>query len=893
MSLRSRIATRWRALFARAREDRELDEELRFHLEMETAARLRAGMTSAAARRTALRDFGGLERYKEECRDARGMSLLDAGVADLRSAWRSLRKSPAFTSVLVLTLALGIGATTAIFTVVNAVLLQPLPYADAGRLVMLWENDRNSGTTREPASVPDYVDFRTRTHVFSHLAALQPRPLSFTPGAPGADAVQLNAAAVTHDFLGTLGVSPRLGRGFRPDDDAPGAPAVALISARLWHSRFASAPDIIGRSITLGDSARTVIGVLRDGMELPEMPPGFGSLQRDVDVWLPLAVTPVSSPRDNHTIIVIGRLRDGVAPTAAQREVAALAATLEVEYPRANRARGVFVEPLPTSLVRGIRPALAVLLAASALVLLIACANAANLLLARTVARRREVAVRLALGAGMRRLAQQLFAEALLLSLAAAALGVGIAALGLRVLLALAPATIPRLAHVAIDPRVLGVALGIAVLVSMTFGLLPLVMARRLDVQDALRSAGGRGGSAAPAQQRFRNALVVAEVALSVVLVIGAGLLIRSVWSLRGVDLGFQADGLLRVQYQLPASRYPQDFKSFPHWPRLSAFHQELLRRVEEIPGVTSASVSTNDPLEAGFTNSFVIVGREAEAEHQAEIYIRSVSPSYFRTAGVVLRRGRLLSDQDDASAPAVLLINEAGARRYFPRGDAVGQQLMFWGQKRRIVGVVADEKFEGPGAETPPAVYPPIWQVPMSAVSLLVRTHSDPMEVLPQLRAVARDLDPQVALYGVTTMDEALSQSIGKQRFTMRLLGAFAMLALVLAMIGVHGTLSYAVTQRAREMGIRMALGAQRSAVHFMILRQGMLLSLLGIAAGVVGALAATRLLRTLLYGLTATDVATYVAVASIIAIVSALASILPARRATGIDPAVTLRAE
>ena len=893
MSLRTRIATRWRALFARRREDQELEEELRFHVDMEVAARLRAGMTPAAARRTTLRDFGGLERYKEECRDARGISLLDAGAADLRGALRALRKSPVFTGVVVLTLALGIGATTAIFTVVNAVLLRPLAYADPGRLVMVWENDRNSGTTREPASVPDYFDFRARSHVFSHLAALQPRALSFTPPAPGADAVQLSAAAVTKDFLATVGIAPRLGRGFRPDEDVPGAPAVALISERLWHSRFASAPDIIGRRIRLGDSSYSVLGVLPDRIELPEMPPGFGSLQQDVDVWLPLAATPVSSPRERHDVIVVARLRAGVAPAAAQREMAALAATLEVQYPRENRARGVFVESLPASLVRGIRPALAALLAASALVLLIACANAANLLLARTVARRREVAVRLALGAGMRRLAQQLFAESFLLSVAAAALGIGIAAVGLRALLALAPRNIPRLADVSMDPRVLGVALGIAVLVSMTFGLLPLFLARTLDVQDALRAGSGRSGSAAPAQQRFRNGLVVAEIALSVVLVIGAGLLIRSVWSLRGVDPGFQSDRLLRVQYQLPASRYPQSMAAFPHFPELSGFHRELIRRVEAIPGVVSASVSANGPLEAGFTNSFVIVGREAEAEHQAEIYIRSVSPSYFPTAGVALRRGRLLSDQDDATAPAVLLINESGARRYFPDGNAVGQQLRFWGQARRIVGVVADEKFEGPGAETPPAVYPPLWQVPFATVSLLVRTHADPMAVLPQVRAAVRNLDPQVALYGVTTMDEALSQSIGKQRFTMRLLGAFALLALVLAMIGVHGTLSYAVTQRSREMGIRMALGAQRGAVRRLIVRQGMRLSFLGIAAGLVGALAATRLLRTLLYGLTSTDLVTYAVVTSVIAIVSALASFLPARHATRIDPAITLRTE
>jgi putative ABC transport system permease protein len=382
-------------------------------------------------------------------------------------------------------------------------------------------------------------------------------------------------------------------------------------------------------------------------------------------------------------------------------------------------------------------------------------------------------------------------------------------------------------------------------------------------------------------------------VALSVMLVIGAALMIRSVWSLRNVNPGFQPEQLIGGQYQLPPSRYPRDFSNYPRWTRVLAFHRQLIERLETVPGVRSASVSASDPLHTGFTNSFVIVGRESEARNQPEIFVRSASPSYFATAGVSLLRGRMLTDGDDADAPPVLLINEAGAKRFFPNSDPIGQHVQFWGASREIVGIVADEKFAGLASETPPAVYPPIWQVPMSAVSLLVRTSSDPAAAVAAAQREMRALDPEIALSEVGTMGEALSRSIGKERFTMLLLGSFAALALLLAVIGVHGVLSYTVQQRRHEMGIRMALGAQRSAVLALVVRQGMSLSLLGIFLGVLGALAVTRLLGALLFGVTPTDFGTFAIVAAVVALVAALASFLPARAATAIDPATSLRAE
>jgi putative ABC transport system permease protein len=873
--------------------NRELDDELRFHLEMDVAARVRSGQSPELARVEAFRAFGGVERFKEDCRDARGGAWLDAIRGDTRRALRSLAPRPAFSLAVVLTLGLGIGANTAIFSVVNAVLLQPLPYDNAARLVMLWENDRNSGTVREPASVPDFFDFVARNRVFSSIAALQPRALNFTPPAAGADAELLSAAAVTRDFLPTLGVSPVLGRGFLPAESAPGGAPVVLISEHLWRTRFAGSPSVIGQRIELEDSSYSVVGVLPDGLELPSMPPGFTSLRSGVDLWLPLGSTPASSPRSRHDVVLVARLRPGVTATVAQREMTTLASQLESEYPRDNRARGVFVEPLQASLVRNVRPALAVLLAAVGLVLLIACANVANLLLARTVARRREVALRVALGAGASRIAVQFFVESVLLVLTSAVVGVGIAIVGLRVLLSLAPADLPRVASVSLDPRVLAFTLAIALLLAMVFGLLPALVSRGMDVQSALREEGGRGSSGSRGRVRLRGALVVLEVALSVMLVIGAALMIRSVWSLRNVNPGFQPERLLEARFQLPPSRYPQSFSNFPRWTEVQSFHRRLIERIETIPGVKSASVSASDPLETGFTNSFVIVGREAEAEHQPEIYVRSASPSYFATAGVRLLRGRMLTDGDDDNAPPVLLINEAGAKRFFPGSDPVGQHIQFWGAAREIVGVVADEKFAGLASDTPPAVYPPIWQVPMPSVSLLVRTDGDPAAAVRAVRREVRALDPEIALYDVRTMGEALTSSIGKELFTMLLLGSFAALALVLAVIGVHGVLSYAVEQRRHEMGIRMALGAQRSAVLGMIVRQGMMLSLAGIALGVLGALAVTRLLGALLFGVGPTDAATYALVVGVIALAAAAASFFPARAATAIDPATSLRAE
>ena len=568
-----------------------------------------------------------------------------------------------------------------------------------------------------------------------------------------------------------------------------------------------------------------------------------------------------------------------------------LAAQLEAAYP-SNAARGVFLEPLREVVVGPARPALLVLLGAVALVLLIACANVANLLLARGTARSREIAVRAAMGAGTGRLARQFVVESLVLALAAAGFGVALAFGGLELLLRLAPADLPRVAEAGVSPRALGLTMLVSVLVGVAFGTVPSLQARRLDVQSALR-AGGTGAGAGRERRRAQSLLVVAEVGLAVFLLIGAGLLLKSFWRLLQVDPGFRTEQVLKAEYQLPERRYPMDFSRWPDLTEIHGFNAALLARAEVLPGVEAAAIAGSHPLNAGFTNSFVVVGREAEAADWPEISIRQVTPGYFPTLGVPLRSGRLLRDADDASAAPVVLINEAAARRFFAAQPPLGQRIAFWGTPRTIVGVVGDERFHGVAEAAPPAVYAPLAQAPTTAGSLLVRARGEPLALAGAVRSAIRETDPALAVFGVEALDETLSRSVGPRRFTVLLLGLFAALALSLAVVGVHGVLSYSVAQRTREIGIRMALGASRGRVTGMVLGQGTGLISLGVLLGLAGAWVLSRLLRGLLFGVSATDPAIFAGVAGLLLLVSLLACYLPARRATRVDPAVALRAE
>ena len=901
MSAASRVASLLRNLFRKRRVERDLDEEVRSYLQLLTDEKVAAGTGPDTAKRAARLELGDLEQVKDEVRDARAGAWIEQGLQDVRIGLRMLGRAPAFTAVALVTLALGIGANTAIFSVVDGVLLRPAPVEDLDRLAMVWETDRHSGTTREPASVPDYLDFRVRSTRFVTLSALMGAEVNLTPRT--GDPVRLVGMRITHELLPTLGLKPILGRTFTAAEDQAGGPTVAVISQSLWERSFGRDSAAIGETLRLDETPYTIVGVVPDTADFGVVQilsaaaysRAFADTGRvRVDVWTPLQPDPRTLPRDTHPIFVLGRLAPGATEASAQQEMSAIAADLERSY-QVNDGRGVFVEPLAEVVFSRVRPALFVLLAAVGLVLLVASVNVANLLLARGTTRVPEVALRMALGAGRARLARQFLIESLILTLAAAGAGVALAFAGLRALLAIAPPDVPRLSVVSIDPRVLAVTLGLSLLVGVVFGMVPTLQARRLDLNVVLKSGGGFQLSAARGRGRVRGALVVAELALAVVLVVGAALLIASFWRLRQVDPGFRPEGVLKLEYQLPPTRYPASFDVWPNFKEMHAFTGALLGRVSVLPGVESVTVAGNHPLDPGFTNSFVVVGREGEAAGWPEISVRRVTPGYFRTVGLPLVRGRLIRDSDATSAAPVLVINEAAARRFFPGADPLGAQIKFWGAARTVVGVVANERFHGLAEAPPPGIYLPLAQAPSinGAGVLLVRTAGDPIALAASVRSALRHLDPALAVFGLETLDETVSRSVSERRFTMLLLGLFAALALVLAAVGIHGVLSYGVARRTHEIGVRMALGAQPARVVQLVLREGMILAVAGLAIGLAGALALSRLLASLLFGVGPTDPPTFVAVSLLLLAVALAASYIPARRATKVDPVVALRAQ
>jgi putative ABC transport system permease protein len=871
----------FRVLTNRSLADQDVIDEVQHYLEQTTAAYIERGYSPDDARRAARLELGGVTNVREQVRGYGWENVVDTTLADLRYAVRRLRAAPAFTAVIILTLGVAIGANSAIFSVVDGVLLRPLPYPNADRLLMVWESDRNSGTTREDASVPDYYDLRNGNRSFAAVGAFEEQPLTLTQ--TGAEPVRLVAGTVSRNLLQILGVAPQLGRGFTDAEDTPGGARVAMLGEQIWRTRFGGDPKVIGRVIRLDDEPYTVVGVLPASVAFPS---------EHTDLWVPLQQGPTTTPRYNHIVKVIGRLRPGVTLEAAQVDVREIAQHVEAVYPE-NKARGMTVEPLPTVLFAAVRPSLLVLLGAVGLVLLVACANVANLLLARAMVRQREVAVRTALGATAGRLARQFFTESLLLTLAAAGVGLVLSALGLRLLLAMAPADLPRTGNVGINATVLGFTFAVAIAVSFGFGLVPTFSALKLNLQNALRT-GGRNSSADLYHRRLRETLVVAEIALAVVLVVGAGLLVRSFWTLRQVDPGFTAQNVLHASLELPAARYPQSYDNYPHWTQITGFYEQVTNRVATIPGVRSVAFASNGPLDPGITNSFIIEGREAEAERgQAEISTRLVSPGYFVTIGLPLLKGRLLTNSDNADAPTVAVINATAARQYFPNQNPIGHRLKFWGQWREIVGIVGDEHFHGLTEAAPAAVYTPLQQTPIASVTLLARTTGDPSLVIGAVRSAVENVGGEVALFDVGTMQQALSGSIARQRFTMLLLGVFASVATALALLGIYGVLSYTVAQRYGEMGIRMALGAAHGDIVRLIFRRGAVLVLAGLGIGLAAALAGSRVLAHLLFSIGTTDAATYAMASVVIAAAALGASYLPARRAAGIDPAVALRRE
>ena len=799
---------------------------------------------------------------------------------DVRYGFRILLKNPAFMAVVVMVLALGIGANTAIFSVVHAVLLRPLPFPEPDRLVIMTEKDPDGD--RMGVAYPNYEDWRARALSFEDMASGRSQSFNLT----GIDQpTRLQGRMVNWNFLQLLGVKPQLGRLFEAQDDRPDATPTAMISTGLWKEKFGSDSEIIGKTISVDGKPFYVIGVL---------PPGFQFLRRD-DLYVPIGLSLTQSfgllDRGNHFgLNILARLKSGVTEEQARKEMEALAAQLESEYPATNSGNGAIVQKLDDRLVENIRPALLVLLAAVGFVLLIACVNVANLMLMRATERHKEIAIRLALGAGRMRIIRQLLSESFLISALGGTAGLLIGAWAIDGLVALAPQNTPRLDQVKLNGTVLIFTLGVSVLTGLLFGLFPALHASRADLNSVLKE-GGRS-IAGSSRERMRKVLLVAEVALALVLLAGAGLMLRTVSQLTRVDPGFNAERLLTMQFTLSAVTYKEENRR--------AFYRDSLSRVEGVPGVLSAALTLSLPIDGSNWNS-VFMAMDKPVPPRAELpssAFTPVSANYFEVMGIRLLEGRVLSEADGANAPRVTVINETLARRLWPGENPIGKRIkQGWPENktpvREVVGVVSDVKLEGVNQETPMQAYLPLEQETAGSLALVARTAGNPLALASTIEQAIRSVDKDLPVYGISSMDQLMGNAIAQQQLTMVLLAGFAILALVLAAVGIYGVMSYSVTQRTHEIGIRMALGAQSSDVLKMVVKQGLVLTVAGISIGLVGAFFLTRLMASLLFGVSATDPVTFALISLLLAGVALGACFVPARRATKVDPLIALRYE
>jgi predicted permease len=807
---------------------------------------------------------------------------------DLRYSLRVLATRPGFTAIAVLALALGIGATTAIFSVVNAVLLRPLPYTEPERLALVWTYF-GPDLPQNWVSGPEFMDMKERSETFEDFAAMTWPSLSLTGSG---DPEQVQCGSVTANLFPLLGVKPAQGRVFLEEEDKPNAERVVILSHGFWQRRFASDPNILGRAISLDGQNSTVIGV---------MPPGFGVLPpdaqspRNIEMWVPMALDFKQLNRGNHGFRVVGRIKQGVTFEQAQGEMAAIAEQLDKEF--YNFGFGINIVPFHGHVVRNIRLALVILLAAVGVVLLIACANVANLLLARALAREKEIAVRIALGAGRWRLIRQLLTESIVLAFIGGALGLLLAYLGLKTLIALAPESLPRIDEAGIDSGVLVFALATSLLTGIIFGLVPALQASKTDLNESLKE-GARGSGGGVRGGRARNVLVVAEVAMALMLLSGAGLLIRSFMRLQDVDPGFNPDNLLTVRLRLPQSKYSDAAQ-------LAPFYQQLIERVKGLPGVEAVGATSHLPLSGSYMSGTVTVEDAVAADPQSasfEADRRIISPDYFRAMGISIVKGRAFADQDGQGAPPVAIIDESFARRFWPGGDPIGRRVKLGGGQSQIpwmtiVGVVSHVKHYSLNAAGREFIYYPYLQNPARSMYLAVRTSGDPVAMTSAVRGEVMGIDPAQPVSEVRSMQGLVYTSMAQQRFNMTLFTIFAAVALILASVGVYGVMSYSVTQRTHEIGLRMALGAQQGQILKMIVRQGLKLVLIGVGIGLVVtvtlALVFTRYISSMLYEVGSTDLTTFAAVSGVLAAVAVVASYIPARKATRVDPMIALRYE
>ena len=804
---------------------------------------------------------------------------MESLIKDIRFGIRSLLKRPGFSFIAIVTLGLGIGANTAIFSVVNGVLWRPLPYANPKQLVSVWENHKaRGGPEREWFSPSDFADWRDQNSSFSHLAALN----DWAPTLTGRDEPEaLLGALVSHDMFSMLGVAPALGRSFLPEEDRPNAANVVMLSHELWQRRFNSDQAIVGKSVSLNQESYSVVGVMPAGFQLPVIP--------NAQLWRP--ITPALNPscqRGCLVLRVIGRLKPEVTFEQAQADTATVAARLATQYPDTNSKVGATLVPLHEQLVGNIKRPLLVLLGAVGFVLLIACANVANLTLARAATREREIALRAALGASRGRVIRQLLTESALLAAAGATAGLGLAFALLRLLISLSPPGTPGLDKIGIDGYVLGFTFLVAVLTGLFFGLAPALQLSKADLNHTLKDTG-KGVPGGSRGGRLRGALVVTEIALALILLIGSGLLMKSFILMQRVDPGFNPDHLLTLRVILNRTSYPGN-------PQVTEFYSQLLERVKALPGAESVGLISTLPFSGNETDTdFLIEGRPAPPPNQEPTaWFNLVSPEYFKTMELPVIKGRSFTALDNEKSPLVVIISETMARRYFPNEEPLGKRIGRGPDRwREIVGVVRDVKHFGLDADTPPTMYMPVRQVPGRAMTLVVRTNGDALSLAPSLRAQVWAGDRNLAIANFGTMKDLVSASIIQQRFILLLLACFAGLALLLAAVGIYGVMSYAVTQRTHEIGIRMALGASMGDVLKLIVRNGIALTLIGVAIGLALAFALTRLMTSLLFGVTPTDALTFAMVSGGLVLVALVACFIPARRATKVDPLVALRYE
>ena len=884
--MRRLIRLPWRSS-SRIRAD--LDDELRFYFDMRTRELVEQGMPETVARREAVREFGDLEYTKRYClaedsmstREERRTDLLAELRQDLGHAWRTLRRAPGFAVVALVTLALGIGANTAIFSVVNGLLLRDLPFADADGLVRVWGTRRDTERERSQISAADYVDVKARQRTFSTLGAFAWGGGTFIGTG---DPVRLSGGRVDANVFVALNVRPALGRVFVAGEDSAGANPTIVLSHGMWQRLLGGDSAIVGKSIDVSGRMRTVIGVLPASFFFPTM--------AEAEFFTPLDLSPtlrdVNRARKFHNLGLIGRLRPGVSVAQARADLSAIMLQLEREYPQSNTAKSVAAVGMREAVVGDVRPALLVLLGASVLVLLIACANVAGMLLSRAVTRRQELAVRAALGAGRARLVRQLVTESLVLALCGGIVGVAIAALGTRALVAAAANMLPATAQVGLDGTVLATMFVVTILSGAVFGLVPALAASR-GMHDALKDAT-RGSSSGAARHRLRTALVTGQLALAVVLLVGAGLLVRSLMRLQQTDLGYSIDSVLTFDVNLVGERYGTGAAQ-------DQFFDVLYSRIAALPGVVAVGGSGNIPLRGGSSASFAIDGRPQPEGKLPEVGYQPVSDDLFKAMGIPLKQGRAFGASDHENAPKVAILSEGLAKAYWPNASPIGSRVRLGPDPQsplhEVVGVVGDIRM-GVSDEPRPTAYLSSRQDHWGGAAVVVRTTlSDPTALLPAVRRELRAIDPTLPVSSASSMKQVQSDRLTDRRLPMQLMAAFALLALVLAAVGVYGVMAYSVASRTREIGVRVALGAQPRNVFGMIVRQGLGPAGVGLAIGLAAAVALGGVLRKLLYGIAPTDPATFAAVTVTLLAVAIAACLIPARRALRVDPLDALRSE